>query len=135
MASVKTMIVGEEIPSLTKTAYIIENSKALNPIHSQDYARAHGMRGALVPGSTLLSYVQEMLYNYFKEQWLYHGRIKVAFIGGGAVDGDVVEVHGLVKAVEPDAAATGITLDIWMENKVGQQDGYKIIVGEASCLL
>lgn len=47
MVPVKTIIVGEEIPSLTKTAYIIENPKALNPIHSHDYARAHGMRGAL----------------------------------------------------------------------------------------
>ncbi|MBI4596371.1 MAG: MaoC family dehydratase [Candidatus Tectomicrobia bacterium] len=134
MALVKTIIVGEEIPSLSKTAYIIENPKALNPIHSDDFARAHGMRGALVPGSTLLSYVLEMLYNHFKERWIYHGRIKAAFIGGGAVNGDLVTARGLVTAVEPEAAGTRIKLNVWMENRADQQEGYKIIVGEASCL-
>ncbi len=78
-------------------------------------------------------YVLEMLYNYFKEQWIYHGKIKVTFIGGGAVNGDVVTAHGLVTAVETETAGTRIKLDLRMENRVDQQEGYKIMVGEASC--
>ncbi len=121
---------GEEIPSLTKTAYYPIDPDARNVIHTDDYARDLGMRGALVGGSTLLSYVLGMLYNYFGQKWLYHGKISVSFIGGGVVNGDVVTSHGLVTAIEPEEGGTRLKLDVWMEN----QDGAKIVVGEASCI-
>lgn len=121
--------VGEEIPSLTKTAYMPIDPDARNVIHTDDYAKEFGMRGALVGGSTLLSYVLEMLYNYFGQNWLYHGKIKTSFIGGGAINGDVITTHGLVKKLEPEDTGTRLKLDIWMENQ--NQD--KIVVGEASC--
>jgi hypothetical protein len=89
-----------------------------------------GLRGALIGGSTLLSYILEMLFNYFGEKWLYHGRINVNFIGGGAVNGDVVTAHGLVKAIENEEVGTRLKLDVWMEN----QTGARIVVGEASCI-
>lgn len=122
--------VGEEIPSLTKTAYMPIDPDARNVIHTDDYAKGFGMRGALVGGSTLLSYVLEMLYNYFGQNWLYHGKIKTSFIGGGAINGDVITTHGLVKKLEPEDTGTRLKLDIWMENQ--NQD--KIVVGEASCI-
>lgn len=128
--STKTVKVGEEILSLTKTAYMPIDPQGRNPIHTDEYARDMGMRGALIGGSTLLSYVLEMLYGYFGENWLYHGKINVSFIGGGAINGDVVTAHGLVKATEPDKAGTRLKLDVWLEN----QDQAKIVVGEASCI-
>jgi hypothetical protein len=88
------------------------------------------MRGALIGGSTLLSYVLEMLYNHFGQNWLYHGKIKVSFIGGGAVNGDVVTAHGRVTGVEPEAGGSRVKLDVWLENQMGN----KIVVGEASCI-
>jgi len=121
---------GEEIPSLTKTAYMPIDPNTRNVIHTDDYARNFGMRGALVGGSTLLSYVLEMLYNYFGQKWLYHGKINVLFVGGGAINGDVVTAHGLVTAVEQEEAGTRLKLDVWMEN----QDKAKVVVGEASCI-
>lgn len=122
--------VGEEIPSLTKTAYMPIDPQARNLIHTDEYARNFGLRGALVGGSTLLGYVLEMLYNYFGEKWLYQGKIKVSFIGGGAINGDVLTAHGLVTATEQEEAGTRLKLDIWMENQ--NQD--KVVVGEASCI-
>jgi len=122
--------VGEEIPSLTKTAYMPIDPDARNVIHTDDYAKEFGMRGALVGGSTLLSYVLEMLYNYFGQNWLYHGKIKTSFIGGGAINGDVITTHGLFTKVEPGDTGTRLKLDVWMENQ--NQD--KIVVGEASCI-
>ena len=121
--------VGQDIPGLTKTAFMPIEEDARNPIHTEEYAKEHGMRGALVAGSTLLSYMLEMLYNTFKEKWLSHGKIKISFIGGGALNGDQVTVHGKVKSIEPLEGSDRITLDIWMEN----QNGIKIMVGEASC--
>jgi len=121
---------GNEIPTLTKTAYMPIDPDTRNVIHTDDYARDFGMRGALIGGSTLLSYILEMLYGYFGEKWLYHGKIRVSYIGGGAINGDVVTVHGLVTAFEPEEAGTRVRLDVWMENQA--QD--KIVVGEASCI-
>lgn len=121
---------GEEIPSLTKTAFMPIDPEARNVIHTDDYAKRFGLRGALVGGSILLSYVLEMLYNYFGQEWLYHGKINVSFIGGGAINGDVLTAHGLVTSTEPEEAGTRLNLDIWMENQTGD----KIVVGEASCI-
>ncbi len=126
----RTIRVGEEIPSLTKTAFMPIDPEARNVIHTDDYTRRFGGRGALIGGSTLLSYVLEMLYNYFDQSWLYHGKISVSFIGGGAINGDVLTAHGLVTSVEPEEAGTRLNLDIWMEN----QTGAKIVVGDASCI-
>jgi len=126
----KTIRVGEEIPSLTKTAYMPIDLEGRNPIHTDDYAKEHGMRGALIGGSTLLSYVLEMLYNYFDQNWFYYGKTNVSFIGGGAINGDVVTAHGMVKSAEQEEAGTRLYLDVWMENQTGD----KIVVGEASCI-
>ena len=126
----RTVRGGEEIPSLTKTAYMPIDPQGRNLIHTDDYARDFGMRGALIGGSTLLSYVLEMLYSHFGENWLYHGKINVSFIGGGAINGDVLTAHGLVTAVEQEEAGTRLKLDIRMEN----QDQARVVVGEASCI-
>ncbi len=128
--AIKQINIGEEIPSLTKTAYMPIDPNTRNVIHTDDYAQDFGMRGALIGGSTLLSYILEMLYNYFGENWLYHGKIKVSFIGGGAINGDVVTAHGQVSAVEPEEDGNRLILDVWMDN----QDGGKIAIGEASCI-
>jgi len=130
MGATRQIQVGEEIPALTKTAYMPIDPNTRNVIHTDDYAREFGMRGALVGGSTLLSYVLEMLYGYFGEKWLYHGRIAVSFIGGGAINGDSVTAHGRVTRIEHEEAGSRVRLDVWMEN----QTGSKIVVGEASCI-
>jgi len=122
--------IGEEIPSLTKTASMPINPQGRNLIHTDEYARDFGLRGALIGGSILLSYVLEMLYNYFGQKWLSQGKINVSFIGGGAVNGDVLTAHGLVTATEREEAGTRLHLDVWMEN----QTGAKIVVGQASCV-
>ena len=48
---------GREIPSLTKTAYMPIDPNTRNVIHTDDYAKDFGMRGALIGGAILLSYV------------------------------------------------------------------------------
>jgi hypothetical protein len=121
---------GQEIPHLTKTAYLPIDREALNPIHEDEYAKQYGLRGALVPGSTLLNCILEMLYLYFGQNWLYHGKIKISFIGGGAISGDVLTAHGLVTGNILEEAGTRIELDIWLEN----QKQEKIVVGQASCI-
>ena len=125
-----TAKVNEEIPVLTKTAYMPIDPDTHNVIHTDEYAKNFGMRGALIGGSTLLSYVLEMLYNYFGEKWQYYGKIGVSFIGGGAINGDLLTAHGLVKEIEQEEAGTRLKLDVWLESQMQA----KILVGEASCI-
>jgi hypothetical protein len=127
----KSLKVGDEIPNLTKIAYMPIDPNARNVIHTDEYARDFGMRGALIGGSTLLSYILEMLYKYFGQNWLYHGKINVSFIGGGAINGDIVSAHGVVKAIEKDEVSTRLKLDVYLENQMQE----KIVVGEASCII
>ncbi len=123
--------IGDEIPALQKTAYMPIDPNTRNVIHTDEYAREFGMRGALIGGSTLLSYVLEMLYGYFGDEWYTKGRIKVSYIGGGAINGDAVTAHGLITALEPEDGGARVMLDVWMENQM--QD--KIVVGQASCVV
>jgi len=127
----RSLDVGDEIPSLTKTAYMPIDPNARNVIHTDDYARDFGMRGALIGGSTLLSYVLEMLYNYFGQNWFYHGKINVSFIGGGAINGDIVTAHGIIKAIEKKVDSISLKLDVYLENQMRE----KIVAGEASCIM
>jgi len=89
------------------------------------------MRGALIGGSTLLSYVLEMLYNYFDQNWFYHGKINVSFIGGGAINGDIVTAHGMITAIQKDAESNRLKLDVYLENQMQE----RIVAGEASCII
>jgi hypothetical protein len=127
----KSLKVGDEIPSLTQIAYMPIDPNSHNVIHTDEYARDFGMRGALIGGSTLLSYVLEMLYNYFGQDWFYHGKIKASFIGGGAINGDIVTAHGVIKAIEKGIDSTKLIVDVYLENQMQQ----KIVVGEASCVM
>lgn len=121
--------VGQEIPSLAKTAFMPIDPNTRNVIHTDDYAKDFGMRGALIGGSTLLSYVLEMLFAHFGRAWFEHGRIKVNYIGGGAINGDQVTAHGLATGSEPEDGGRRLFLDVWLEN----QNGDKVVVGQASC--
>jgi acyl dehydratase len=126
----KAVNVREKIPKLIKTAYNPIDPNARNVIHTDEYAQNYGMRGALVGGSTLLSYVLEMLYNYFGDNWHYHGKIKTSFIKGGAINGDVLTARGEVTGIEEDSNGKRLSLNVWLTN----QDEQKVLVGEASCI-
>jgi len=128
-ASVKIEL-GQEIPRLTRIVRLTADPEGLNPIHQEEYAKQFGLRGALVPGATLLACLLEMLLRFFGANWLYHGRIKTSFIGGGAISGDMLTAAGRVTGKIPVENGTRIELDVWLEN----QRQEKIVVGQASCV-
>jgi acyl dehydratase len=130
-AKTSTLRVGDTLPVLKKTAHAEIDPNARNVIHTDDFAKDFGMRGALVPGSVLLSYVLEMLYNFFGPDWLNHGKIQVSFLGGGAVNGDQLTARGVVTSLEETGEGLRIHLEVDMDN----QDHKKILAGTASCLL
>ncbi|MCP4755709.1 MAG: hypothetical protein GY866_33005 [Proteobacteria bacterium] len=121
---------GDEIPDLTKAVYVAGKSDSRNVIHTDDYAEQYGLKGALVEGSTLLCQVVQMLFGHFGSNWFEHGRIKVSYIGGGAIDGEVLTARGRIKERLMEKDRTRQKLDIWLENRNRE----KILVGQASCL-
>ena len=126
---IKDVAVGYEIPSVTKVAAMPEWTGETSRIHGASYAKSVGMRGALLGGSQLFAYMTQLLYGFFGEDWMRHGKVSVAFIGGGVVPGDKVTARGVVTGKEPDDSGVRLHLDIWMEN----QDGNRVVAGTASC--
>jgi len=123
--------IGYEIPFVTKIAATREWTGETSQIHEANYAENVGMRGALLGGSQLITYMSQMLYGFFGENWLRYGRVSVTFIGGGVIPGDVVTARGRVTRKEDGNSGVRIHLDIWMDN----QDGKKVVAGTASCLV
>jgi hypothetical protein len=129
----KTRIkIGDEIPSLTKIATMREWTGESSRIHEDSYAKKVGLRGAILGGSILYSYLVEMLYGYFGDIWFNHGEASVSFIGGGIIAGDRVIMKGVIKDKKPEDFGTRLFLDIWMDNET---NGKKAVVGTASCLV
>jgi len=106
------------------------NREVINPVHEDEYAKQFGLRGALIGGTTLLGLVMEMLFLYFGQNWLYHGKIKTSFIGGGAIDGDELTAHGKIFGINSEQESPRVELEVWLEN----QNQEKIVVGQASCI-
>ena len=121
---------GDEIATFTKAVYVYSDPNARNVIHEDEYAKKAGLKGALVEGSKLLSHALQMLYQHFGPAWLEHGKIKVLYIGGGAINGDVLTAHGRVIKLYETSNGTRQVLEIWVEN----QKQEKVVVGEASCM-
>ena len=125
----KDVAMGYAIPPVTKVAAMPEWTGETSRIHEESYAKSMGMRGALLGGSQVFAYMSQMLYGFFGDDWLKHGKVSVAFIGGGVIPGDKVTARGVVTRKEPEDSGMRLYLDIWMEH----QDGNKVVAGTASC--
>ena len=121
---------GQEIPSLTKIARMPEDREIINPVHEESYAKKIGLRGALIGGPVLLASVSEMLYKFFGQKWLTQGKIKINYIGGGALDGDRLLARGQISKVTTENGDRRIELEVWVE----KENQEKIVVGQASCI-
>ena len=126
-----TLNPGDKIPTFTKKVYVFSKPDARNVIHTDEYARKSGLKGALVEGSKLISQALQMLFQHFGENWFEHGKIRVSYIGGGAVNGDELTAHGRITEVTEESDCIRQKLEIWVEN----QDQEKVVIGEASCIL
>ena len=130
-SEINDVSVGYETPPVNKIAATKDWTGETSQIHEATYAKEVGMRGALLGGSQLLSYLSQLLYGFFGENWSKHGKVSVAFIGGGVIPGDSVTARGVVTRKEPENSGLRLHLDIWMEN----QDGAKVVAGTASCVM
>ena len=126
-----TLKPGDKITAFTKKVFVFSQPDARNVIHTDEYAKKSGLKGALVEGSKLISHALQMLYLHFGVSWFEHGNIKVSYIGGGALNGDELTAHGRITEISEQTDGIRQNLEIWVEN----QHQEKVVVGTASCLL
>lgn len=127
--------VGQVLPSLVKDLpqRKIDMYSGVRPrsIHSDEaFARAKGFRAPLAQGMMSTAYVSEMMTALLGAGFVKGGTMSMAFIKP-VYAGDRLTVHGVVKEVRPEGAATRVVVEVWCEN----QDGEKTAVGTAGGLL
>jgi acyl dehydratase len=127
--------VGQVLPSLVKDIpqRKIDMYSGVRPrsIHSDEtFARAKGFRAPLAQGMMSTAYVSEMMTALLGAGFVRGGTMSMAFIKP-VYAGDRLTVHGVVREVRPDGAATRVVVEVWCEN----QDGAKTAAGTASGLL
>lgn len=122
---------GAGLPSLERQAWLYEPPGGHGPdsIHSDEYARrVLGTRGAVMVGSTVLGYVNEVLGRALGPTWLERGSLDVRFIRP-MVHNDLVTAHARVDEVVHDDRGDWIEFEVWVTN--AEEDGGTSIVGTA----
>lgn len=127
--------IGQKLPSLVKDIpqRKIDMYSGVRPrsIHSDEaFAREKGFRAPLAQGMMSTAYVSEMMTGLLGAGFIEGGTMSMAFITP-VYAGDRLTVHGVVKEIRSEGAATRVVVEVWCEN----QDGEKTAVGTASGLL
>ncbi len=94
--------VGDELPPLGRQAWLYEppGGHGPNSVHGDEYARrVLGTRGAIVLGSTVLGYVNELLGRALGPSWLERGALDVRFTSP-IVHNDPVTARARVASVD-----------------------------------
>ncbi len=74
----RTAQVGDSLPDWQVTA-VNDAADSNNPMHNDEFARAQGYRGALVPGVTVFGYLMHPLVEAFGVEFLSRGGVEVRF--------------------------------------------------------
>lgn len=125
--------VGEEIRSIKKKMTqekinkYAEASGDYNPIHvNPEFAEKTFLGGTIAHGLMSLSYLSEILRDFFGRNWFLGGELDITFIEPTR-PGDLIRARGIVREVKELEDGLEVLLEVWCENQKGQ----KTIVGRA----
>jgi acyl dehydratase len=100
-------------------------------IHTDlEFAQSCGVPVRITSGGMPVGYIAELMIDLFGEGWFRAGKMSTKFIKGTKVN-DFITPKAVVKSKEPADSGTRFVLDFWCEN----QDGEKLVVGSATCVL
>ena len=125
----REMETGYELPGVSQIARLRDDYPPTS-IHNDAFAKKMGWAGGLVPGAQETGYLTEMLVNFFGESWFEHGKLKLTFIAPVFKDETVI-ARGRIQEKQVEDSSVRLTLEVWCE----KQDGQKVAVGTASCLV
>ena len=95
-----------------------------------EIAKQRGLAAPVASASIAMSFFNEILSDFFGDDWNYGGKLDVRFIAPSYA-GYVITARGQVKEAVPEGDATRLVLDVWCED----QEGRKTAVGTASGLV
>jgi 3-hydroxybutyryl-CoA dehydratase len=129
----ESLRVGREIPSINKKVTqkkinkYAEASGDYNPIHvDPEFGKKTFLRGTIAHGFISLSYLSEMLRNFFGKNWVQGGELDIAFIAPTR-PGDLITARGMIQEIKEMESGAEVRLEVWCEN----QNGQKTVVGSA----
>ena len=117
---------GEVITGTIKT---VHNSSDARSVHNDRLAKTAGFKGGLILNEYHFTQISEMLLEYFGPRWLIHGEIELRYITP-LLDGNTFVPKAKVLGEDPPGSGR-LSLELWCEN----QDGEKLAIGTASCLV
>ncbi len=95
-----------------------------NRIHDDEYARKCGYRGALVPGTSVYSYMARSLAELLGREWLERGSAEVRFVLP-VYEGEQIRVSGSVRSVTSEGV-------LWIDCQAKNSKGETCAEGTAS---
>ena len=137
---VEDIDVGFELPSLSKVMVlegmnagkiIIPGTVEANPIHSDPEAsKREGLKAPIATGMTSTFWLNQMLTDFFGEDWLRGGTLADRYIAPIYL-GDQVMCKGIVTGKAREGRVHRLTLDVWCE----KADGQKATVGTCTLVV
>ncbi|MBI2872108.1 MAG: MaoC family dehydratase [Chloroflexi bacterium] len=135
--------VGDAVPALKHT-FSLEEMRLFSAWHkmdkyghhsenqhtSEEVAKKLGRPAPVVQGLQVAFVAEEMLADYFGQQWYTTGKLSVRWIGM-LLRGDTLTTKGRILDVKPEAGGTRVEVEVWGENQRGAQ----VMVGTGSARL
>ena len=98
-----------------------------NPLHWDPvYSVQQGLKAPIQTGMMSTSYIQEMLINFFGENFFKNAQLQVKYIHP-VYAGDIITTYGVVREKVPEAKGYRFKLEVGAKN----QDGEPVTIGSA----
>ena len=98
---------------------LIDAADSDNRLQDDEYARRHGFRAGLVPGSSIFAYVSRTLVEFLDKDWLERGSAEVRFVRP-VHSGEELRIGGRVCAVSKEG---DVSIDFQASNNQGTPCG------------
>jgi len=103
-----------------------EASRDFNPIHIDiEFAKQTPLGGTIAHGMLTLSYLSQMMTDFFSRSWLSNGIMDVRF-KTPARPGDTITISGKIYKIEKSVSETTVNCEVICSN----QNGEPVIIGE-----
>lgn len=98
-----------------------------NPLHWDPvFSRQQGLKAPVQTGMMSTHYIQEMLVNFFGENFFQNARFQVKYVRP-VYAGDLITTHGIIKEKTPEGKGYRFKVEVGATN----QDGTLVTAGTA----
>lgn len=119
------------VPGMTQGKLTDPNSGEGNPIHfDEQFARQQGLKAPVATGITSAFYANQLLTEFFGEDWLRGGSLATKFIAPMYLAEAIICKAKVTEKIKEDTGYR-LNMELWSEKSSGQKN----MVGSASVLV